>query len=109
MLEFQCPGCGDIHAAWTQPHGQGGAVWQWNGSMDKPTFSPSLLITSGHHIASHKPGGSCWCTWNATHPDQPAPFTCYRCHSFIKDGQIQFLGDCTHAMAGKTVEIPEWP
>jgi hypothetical protein len=31
------------------------------------------------------------------------------CHSFITDGQIQFLGDCTHPMAGQTVPIPKWP
>jgi hypothetical protein len=31
------------------------------------------------------------------------------CHSFVRDGQIQFLGDCTHALKGQTVERPEWP
>lgn len=31
-----------------------------------------------------------------------------RCHSFVVDGQMQFLGDCTHALAGQTVPIPEW-
>lgn len=29
------------------------------------------------------------------------------CHSFIKDGMIQFLGDCTHELKGKTVKLPE--
>jgi hypothetical protein len=29
------------------------------------------------------------------------------CHSFVTDGKIQFLGDCTHALAGQTVELPE--
>lgn len=31
------------------------------------------------------------------------------CHSFIRDGQIQFLSDCTHALAGQTVPLPAWP
>jgi hypothetical protein len=31
------------------------------------------------------------------------------CHVFIKAGMIQFLGDCTHALAGQTVPIPAWP
>jgi len=31
------------------------------------------------------------------------------CHSFIRDGKIQFLGDCTHALAGQTVDLPELP
>ena len=29
------------------------------------------------------------------------------CHSFITDGRIQFLGDCTHELKGQTVELPE--
>lgn len=27
------------------------------------------------------------------------------CHSFVFDGEIRFLGDCTHALAGKTVPL----
>ncbi|MGC4033677.1 MAG: hypothetical protein QM754_18485 [Tepidisphaeraceae bacterium] len=38
-------------------------------------------------------------------PDTKWPFTCYRCHSFVRDGQIEFLGDCTHELAGKTVPL----
>jgi hypothetical protein len=29
------------------------------------------------------------------------------CHSFVTDGRIQFLNDCTHALAGQTVDLPE--
>ncbi len=29
-------------------------------------------------------------------------------HSFIKDGMIEFLGDCTHKLAGQTVDLPEF-
>lgn len=28
-----------------------------------------------------------------------------RCHSFIKDGKMQFLADSTHELSGKTVEL----
>jgi hypothetical protein len=31
------------------------------------------------------------------------------CHSFVVDGRIQFLGDCTHHLAGQTVDLPPWP
>ena len=31
-----------------------------------------------------------------------------RCHSFIRDGKIQYLNDCTHEFAGKTVELPDY-
>lgn len=30
------------------------------------------------------------------------------CHSFVRDGQIQYLGDCTHEYAGKTVDLPDF-
>jgi hypothetical protein len=29
----------------------------------------------------------------------------HRCHSFITDGKIEFLSDCTHSLAGQTVEL----
>lgn len=52
--------------------------WEWNGDLVLGTFSPSLLVR-----------------W----PDG-------RCHSFIRDGRIQFLSDSTHDLAGQTVDIP---
>jgi hypothetical protein len=81
-LVFHCPGCGYGH-----PFRIGhGAVdlptWTWNGSFDKPTFTPSLLCNKDH----------------------PAS----RCHSFVTDGRIAFLSDCWHSLAGQTVEIPDW-
>lgn len=80
MLCFSCPGCGYSH-----PYSlgiPGYPSWEWNGSMDKPTFTPSLLCFK----------------------DTPSR----RCHCYVKDGQIQFLDDCHHALAGRTVEIPDW-
>ena len=77
---FHCPGCDEPHPfEVAAPNGQG---WTWNGSVDKPTFSPSLLV----------------------HGQNGMP----RCHSFVKDGQIEFLSDCGHELAGQTVEIPDW-
>jgi len=33
----------------------------------------------------------------------------YRCHSFVRDGRIEFLSDCTHALKGQTVDLPDLP
>ena len=55
--------------------------WTWNGDREKPTISPSIL----------------------TLLVEP------RCHSFVTDGRIRFLNDCTHNMKGPTVELPEFP
>lgn len=29
------------------------------------------------------------------------------CHSYVTNGRIQYLGDCTHELAGQTVDLPE--
>ncbi len=102
-LIFWCPGCESHHAIRVESVG----VWTWNGDLVQPTFHPSVLIRSGHFAAEN--GGQCWCTYNAEHPDEPAPFTCSVCHSFVRDGMIQFLGDCTHALAGQTVPLQPLP
>jgi hypothetical protein len=79
---FECPGCDMPHVIYVA--GTGVPIWGFNGDMARPTVTPSVLVK-----------------WDQT--DGPKV-----CHSFIKDGMIQFLGDCTHALAGQTVEIPEW-
>lgn len=78
QLAFHCPGCGYGHSFRIRST-QGKPVWEWNGSLDKPTFSPSLLV-NGFDPAS-------------------------RCHSFVRDGKIEFLGDCFHALKGQTVAL----
>lgn len=30
------------------------------------------------------------------------------CHSFVTDGKIRFLNDCTHDKAGQILDLPEW-
>ncbi len=105
---FICPGCGDTHTIKVKvPEDQNG--WTFNGDVNNPTFQPSLLVRSGHYAYDHKPE-SCWCTYNEAQKEKGEPessFTCYRCHSYITNGQIQFLAACTHALAGQTVPLPE--
>ena len=96
---FKCPGCGDTHVIRVS----GPKAWGFNGSVERPTFTPSLLVRTGHFVTP----GECWCNYDKAHPDDASGFACYRCHSFITDGRIQFLGDCTHALAGQTVDLPE--
>jgi hypothetical protein len=103
-LAFWCPGCNEAHAITTAP-----GRWSFNGDADRPTFSPSILVRSGHY-ALDRPPGNCWCDFAARYPgDGPVPFKCERCHSFVTDGQIQFLDDCTHELAGQTVPLPDFP
>ena len=103
-LAFMCPGCKETHAIY---HGEGvGARWGWNGNADKPTFTPSVLVRSGHYAPGYQ--DSCWCTWHRDHPDKSVRFSCKQCHSFIVDGNIQFLSDCSHELAGQTVPLSEF-
>src|SRR5262245_2710518 len=98
-LGFWCPGCEAVHHVRIYAGG-----WDFNGDHDKPTFTPSVLVTSGHHVPGHS--GDCWCTLKQRTGEDPA-FKCERCHTFVTDGQIQFLSDCSHALAGKTVPLPD--
>lgn len=104
-LAFWCPGCNEAHVAAV---GEGsGPRWSFNGDYDRPTFTPSVLVRSGHYVPGQE-GKRCWCTYNAEQAaagKEPGPFKCSVCHSFVRDGQIQFLGDCTHSLAGQTVAL----
>lgn len=86
----------------------GTGAWTWNGNIESPTFSPSILVQCGHYAPGRANPESCWCTYNAEHPDDPSGFICYACHSFVTDGKIQFLADSTHKLSGQTVDLPEW-
>lgn len=109
LLTFWCPGCDETHQVNVVTSGNG---WTFNGNNESPSFQPSVLIRSGHFMTTHKPGDSCWCTFNAKRQSEgrePSRFKCKVCHSFVTDGRIQFLGDCTHALAGQTVDLPDLP
>ncbi len=95
---FYCPGCEDNHGVPVVSVG-GGPKWTFNGNEARPTFRPSLLVRSGHFTLGaeqRKAKGEkieCWCTYYAARPGEPVDYRCLRCHSYITDGAIQFLGD----------------
>lgn len=78
-LYFKCPGCKRSHCVAIET---GPVQWTWNGSLDKPTFSPSVLYE----------------------PSIPE----HRCHFFVEDGKIRYLADCHHDLKNTTVEMEEW-
>ena len=98
---FHCPGCQCLHAVHTQHKSPAtGAMWQWNGSLDSPTFSPSILVRGTVPITDDERRRIM-----AGETVEPKPLVC---HSFVRDGRIEFLGHCTHELAGQTVDIPDW-
>jgi hypothetical protein len=55
-------------------------VWIVTGlEEDKPSVTPSILATGEK-----------------------------RCHSYVREGKIQFLDDCDHTLAGQTVDLPDF-
>ena len=103
-----CVGCDQEHIVYTKAFNEQ-HVWGFNGNIENPTFTPSLLIRSGHFIPDFKSNERCWCTYNKECIDkgeEPSSFECKICHSFITDGKIQYLSDCTHSLAGQTIDLP---
>lgn len=82
MYTFWCPGCEERHSVWTVvPNPNTGARWTFSGTVDNPTFSPSL------NVSTEKEGVK------------------GVCHFHVINGSIQYCSDCTHPLAGKTVTI----
>ncbi len=81
-LVFTCPACQYGHSFRIE-RGSLNAdapVWQWNGDLEKPTFTPSLMVNRG---------------------------TERQCHLFVRDGLIEYLHDCVHPLSGCAVIMQE--
>lgn len=104
-LFFWCPGCEEAHSI-SIADGRGGWTVELS-DPEYPTFSPSVLVRSGHHAKDEAPG-NCWCDFEDRDGRAPG-FKCFRCHSFVRAGRIEFLSDCSHALAGQTVDLPPFP
>ena len=76
QYQYWCNGCGYEHAFSLKSEG---GNHDFNMDLNNPTISPSLLQ-------------------NFT-PDKT-------CHSYIKEGKIQYLSDCWHKLKGQTIELP---
>lgn len=93
-LGFWCPGCQELHVVRVPPHPQ---AWGFNGNYDAPTFTPSVKVDGTRRMTDAEHA----LVMAGEKIDLPSTV----CHSFVTDGRIQFLGDCTHALAGQTVTL----
>lgn len=99
-LMFVCPGCntsytlldGTLHTpsglhmlAVNSPHHP--PSWEFDGNLEAPTLSPSILTRIHPYDDVGHPQGVC--------------------HSFLRAGVFDFLGDCTHQLAGQQVPLPD--
>ncbi len=96
-LLFWCPGCDEAHGIPVD----GSRGWNWNNSLESPTISPSILVRA----TLYGPNKLGFTHYSGDFPCETSQGVC---HSFVKDGKIEFLNDCTHHLAGQIVELPEW-
>lgn len=87
-IVYGCPGCkvagaGGFHSIPVE----GAKAWGFNNNLDAPTLTPSVLAKSGTF-------------------DNPGEL-CHTCHHFLRNGKLEYLGDCTHEFAGQTLDLPE--
>lgn len=86
-VRLWCPGCDGLHMPRFRCPEHGGPatgpVWDGDPHSDPFTMSPSYLV----------------------HPTEISPL----CHSFVREGHWEFLGDCEHALAGQVVPLPPLP
>lgn len=82
VLYVWCPACDDLHGL--PVRGTLEPKWDWDGMMNSPTLTPSILTTRSDG---------------------------YRCHSYLQGGVWRYLDDCTHLLAGRSAPmtpLPDW-
>lgn len=92
-LMFVCPGCKSagregyegLHMLPVNSPHIDKPSWDWDGNLEFPTLTPSIL-TRGGHLGKNGV-----------------------CHSFLKNGVFVFLTDCTHDLVGQNVLMPDLP
>lgn len=97
--EFSCPGCGQVHFLPIVPGPH--ASWAFSGDATYPTLSPSIAAQG--MLAEFGDDGEWTGKWILDGSGNTIP---YVCHSFLRNGLLEFLSDCTHTLAGQTVELP---
>lgn len=123
-VKFHCPGCALIRGhspapiilpvRWTPPGMVQSDIlashdhWDFNGDFDRPVFGPSVLSRQTMNEPPVTPENIE--QWRKQPWEQHK--VAHVCHSFVgcngaQPGQIIFLNDCTHALAGQTVDLPE--
>src|SRR5579872_3315764 len=90
---FRCPATGKQYEVSTKHAWKANQiVYGFNGNLEAPTFSHSILIVNGQLIGNGEPVNTNDATVN---------------NFAIVDGNIRYFENCTHALKGKTVPLPD--
>jgi len=78
---------------------KGTGCWTWNGDTEKPTLKPSISTKGTVPITNEEADRIL-----AGEKIEPKPLNC---HTWITDGKVKFKNDCTHELAGQTLDLLE--
>jgi hypothetical protein len=101
-LMFLCPGCNKHHIVKVN-NNEDKKGWEWNRDIMFPTFTPSIKV----EYVKPTSQGLAMLRLNLPLPPGQTRYPCTDevCHSFVKDGNIEFLYDSTHRLAGRIVPL----
>lgn len=94
-IGFWCPGCKLVHVV--SVRAPIGPNWGFNDNYDRPTISPSILVRGTKPLTDEQ--------YQQVMAGNSVKTEEFVCHSFVEEGKIRYLGDCTHALAGQTVDM----
>lgn len=101
-LSFWCQACEGVHGIRIK----GEHSWTWNGDADKPVFGPSVGSRGTKHMTDDEYA-------RVRAGEKITPVEVY-CHTFVgcngaQPGEVIFLADSTHALAGTVQPFPDLP
>lgn len=109
---YWCQGCQSAHSVVTE----GPGAWSFNGDLLKPVFTPSVLTTREFFSPAGLERRRAFAEQHGRAPTrEEVPYDAKDvCHTFVgcngaQPGQVIFLGDCTHALAGQVLPLPDRP
>lgn len=79
--EHWCMGCGGPHRIEVGARAANGHKIGFDGDIYRPSFDPEMRHTSGASV----------------------------CAYWLRAGRVHFSADCTHHLAGKVVDLPDYP
>ncbi len=92
---YLCPGCKQVHGV--QVNSTVGPNWGFNDNYDRPTLSPSVLVRGTKPLTEEQ--------YQTVMRGERVDVEKFVCHSWVEGGRIRYLDDCTHALAGQTVDM----
>ena len=71
--------------------------WEWNKDCVRVTLTPSILTTGVRPLTTEEA--------ERVLRGENVDVEEIRCHSFVTDGHVRFLPDCSHSLAGMEMDL----